>query len=45
MTGVPYFEPERIEKRTDRQVVEAYEWRINRIPLPEGGVGVVALLP
>ena len=33
--------PERIEKRADRQAVEAYEWQINRIPLPEGGFGVV----
>jgi signal transduction histidine kinase len=34
--------PERVEKRADRQVVEAYEWRISRIPLPEGGFGVVS---
>ena len=40
-TGEAYYAPERIEKRADRQVEEAYEWQINRIPLPEGGFGVV----
>jgi PAS domain S-box-containing protein len=40
-TGEPYFVPERIEKRADRQAIEAYEWQINRIPLPEGDWGVV----
>jgi signal transduction histidine kinase len=40
-TGEPYFMPERIEKRADRQAIEAYEWQINRIPLPEGDWGVV----
>jgi len=41
-TGEPFHVPERVEKRADRQVVEAYEWRISRIQLPEGGFGVVA---
>jgi signal transduction histidine kinase len=41
-TGQPFHMPERIEKRADRQVIEAYEWRISRIPLPEGGFGVVS---
>jgi PAS domain S-box-containing protein len=40
-TGEPYFTPERIEERRDRQVTEYYEWQINRIPLAEGGYGVV----
>ena len=40
-TGEPYFVPERIEERRDRRVIEYYEWQINRIPLPEGGYGVV----
>ncbi|RCJ25783.1 hypothetical protein A6S26_15755 [Nostoc sp. ATCC 43529] len=40
-TGEPYFVPERIEERRDRGVIEYYEWRINRIPLPEGRYGVV----
>ena len=40
-TGEPYIVPERIETRVDREVTEFYEWQINRIPLPEGGSGVV----
>ncbi|WP_445638316.1 histidine kinase [Nostoc sp. DSM 114161] len=40
-TGEPYFVPERIEERRDRGIIEYYEWRINRIPLPEGSYGVV----
>jgi PAS domain S-box-containing protein len=40
-TGDPYFVPERAEKRLDRAVSEYYEWRIRRIPLPEGRYGVV----
>ena len=41
-TGEAIHMPERVEKRADRQVIEAYEWRISRIPLPEGGFGVVS---
>jgi PAS domain S-box-containing protein len=40
-TGEPYVAPEHIEQRRDRAVTEYYEWRINRIPLPEGRYGVV----
>jgi PAS domain S-box-containing protein len=40
-TGEPYFAPEQIEERLDRGVTEYYEWQVNRIPLPEGGYGVV----
>jgi PAS domain S-box-containing protein len=40
-TGVPFQTPERIEHRIDRDATEYYEWRIDRIPLPEGGFGVV----
>ena len=40
-TGEPYFSAERIEQRADTEVVEAYEWQVNRIPLPEGDFGVV----
>jgi PAS domain S-box-containing protein len=40
-TGEPYVMPEHIEERRDRAVTEYYEWRINRIPLPEGRYGVV----
>jgi PAS domain S-box-containing protein len=40
-TGEPFVTPEHIEERRDRKVREYYEWRINRIPLPEGRYGVV----
>ncbi len=40
-TGEPYIATEHIGLRLDRGVVEYYEWQINRIPLPEGGFGVV----
>jgi hypothetical protein len=29
------------EKRRDRGVVEHYEWRVDRIPLPDGRNGMV----
>jgi signal transduction histidine kinase len=40
-TGERFHIPERIEKRADSGAIEAYEWQINRIPLPEGDFGVV----
>jgi len=40
-TGEPFMTSEHIEERRDRKVREYYEWRINRIPLPEGRFGVV----
>jgi len=40
-TGEPHIESERAEQRLDRGVVEYYEWRIDRIPLPDGRNGVV----
>ncbi|MFZ0564276.1 MAG: response regulator [Terriglobales bacterium] len=40
-TGEPYFVPEWTQKRLDRGAIEYYEWRIDRIPLPEGAFGVV----
>jgi PAS domain S-box-containing protein len=40
-TGEPYFTPERAELRIDRGVTEYYEWRLNRITLPDGRYGVV----
>jgi two-component sensor histidine kinase len=40
-SGEPFMTPEHIEERRDRKVREYYEWRINRIPLPEGRYGVV----
>ena len=40
-TGEPYLAPERIERRRDRGVIESYEWRVDRIVLPDGRFGVV----
>ena len=40
-TGEPYAATERAEYRIDRGVTECYEWRIDRIPLPDGRNGVV----
>ncbi len=43
-TGASYETPERTEYRIDRGVTEHYEWRTDRIPLPEGGYGVVCYI-
>jgi PAS domain S-box-containing protein len=40
-TGEPYITPERAEFRIDRGVREYYEWRLDRIVLPDGRFGVV----
>lgn len=40
-TGEPYITPERAEHRSDRDVVEYYEWRLDRIILQDGQHGVV----
>jgi PAS domain S-box-containing protein len=40
-TGESYFTPERGEERADRGVIEYYEWRIERIVLPDGQFGIV----
>jgi PAS domain S-box-containing protein len=40
-TGESYVTPERIEVRRDRGVKEFYEWRLDRITLPDGRFGVV----
>ncbi|MGA2696694.1 MAG: sensor histidine kinase, partial [Terriglobales bacterium] len=40
-SGDPYQTPEWFERRIDRDATEYYEWRVDRIPLPEGGFGVV----
>jgi PAS domain S-box-containing protein len=40
-TGEPYVSLEHAERRKDRGVVEYYEWRLHRLPLPEGRFGVV----
>ena len=40
-TGEPYFTPERVAQRLDTGAIEYYEWRIERLPLPDGRNGVV----
>jgi PAS domain S-box-containing protein len=40
-TGESYIEPERGEVRRDRGVTEYYEWRLDRIALPDGTWGAV----
>ena len=40
-TGEAYITPERAEFRIDRNITEYYEWRVDRIPLPDGRFGVV----
>lgn len=40
-TGEPHHMPELIDRRVDRGLVEYYDWRINRITLPDGRHGVV----
>jgi PAS domain S-box-containing protein len=41
-TGESYSMPEFAEERADRGGTEHYEWRIDRIPVPDGRYGVVA---
>ncbi|CAM2155927.1 histidine kinase [Pararobbsia alpina] len=41
LTGEPTVVPEWSERRIDRGDVEYYEWRLDRIALPDGGDGVV----
>ena len=40
-TGEPYVSPSTIEPRADIPAVEAYDWRIERVSLPDGSHGVV----
>ena len=40
-TGEAFISPDDTEVRLDLGVTEYYAWQINRIPLPEGGYGVV----
>src|SRR5262249_26370578 len=40
-TGESYVTSQRAERRADRNVVEYYEWRIDRITLPDGRHGLV----
>lgn len=40
-TGEPYHAPSTIEQRHDIAEVEAYDWKIERITMPDGRFGVV----
>ena len=40
-TGEPYLARDTVEVRADRAVVEAYDWRLERIALADGGPSVV----
>ena len=40
-TGEPYSTPKRAEYRDDRKQIEYYEWRIDRMAMPQGGYGAV----
>jgi PAS domain S-box-containing protein len=40
-TGEPFHMPELDEVRADRGVVEYYDWRVERITLPDGRFGIV----
>ncbi|MEO7436952.1 MAG: PAS domain-containing sensor histidine kinase, partial [Candidatus Binatia bacterium] len=40
-TGEQYIAAETVPQRPDGQPTGYYEWQINRIPLPDGGYGVV----
>jgi PAS domain S-box-containing protein len=40
-TGEPYSSPRTVQPRGDINAVEAYDWRIERIGLPDGREGVV----
>jgi PAS domain S-box-containing protein len=40
-TGESYLAPSTIEERFDTHVKEAYDWRLDRIVLPDGSFGVV----
>lgn len=41
-TGEPYEAPGTVEDRADIEEREAYDWRIERVTMPDGGYGVVA---
>ncbi len=40
-TGEPYTAMRTVERRQDVPEVEAYDWRIERVTLPDGRFGVV----
>ena len=40
-TGVPYHAPSTVERRRDIGAVESYDWKTERLTLPDGRYGVV----
>lgn len=40
-TGEPYHSPSTVERRADIDATEAYDWKVERIVLPDGRPGVV----
>lgn len=40
-TGEPYAAPPLVERRADIGQVEAYDWKLERVTMPDGGAGVV----
>jgi hypothetical protein len=40
-TGEPYISTNTTERRRDIATVESYDWRIERVTLPDGRFGVV----
>lgn len=40
-TGEPYHAPSTVERRQDIEGVESYDWKIERVTLPDGRPGVV----
>jgi PAS domain S-box-containing protein len=40
-TGEPYHAPASIERRKDTGVVESYDWKVERLAMPDGRFGVV----
>jgi PAS domain S-box-containing protein len=40
-TGVPYFSRDFVNPRHDAEIVEAYEWELHRMTLPDGQHGVI----
>lgn len=45
LTGEPYNAPGMVERRRDINSVESYDWKIERMTLPDGRLGVVCHLP
>lgn len=40
-TGEPYHAPDTVQRRHDTGITEAYDWRIERVTLPDGTWGIV----